>query len=1379
MDVFALQASLKLNKADYEKALKEAEKEAKSFAKDIESTIGTTINNITKNYDVTKNFVKNITDYSTTYKSVCKTIVHEAESTANAEIKANAQVMVESLKSAAKVEAAKISADQKATAEAEKLALQREKYEERLAQQAIKEAEKQAREQARLAQQAAEEQRKSAETAWKNITTTVSAYVQSIGKTLSTLGSIAKTAFNAVYDAGKFAFSGIAGLASDAFSGFHDIATGAISGVTDLIGSATAALIDFGQQSVTVGMEFDKSMSQVAATLQTTIDEINNGSVSANFSFEDFSGSLREMAIELGENTKFTSSEVAEAINNMALAGYKQQDIADSIEEVLNMASAGNIGIAEAATYITKGGNALGLTPDEIKLLTDQIAVGASNSGSTVATLGQGIMKIGAGARTLAGGTTELVQVLGLLSDAGENLTGTQGGNALRNIIKNLQNPRSDAAAAHLERMGIQTYDSETGEFRSLQDIFAEFREYFINNLGEDYENKQEYSEIMNDIFTAYAVTGATALIGTEPEEWDGLWNRLSDAEGAAAEMAAEQLNNLAGDVTLFSSALDAVKIRISDNLTPALRDFVQFSTEQMGRLSKAIKEGGIENGFETLSAVVGDTAAKINKMLPNIVKSATKTVKAFVSGIKNNADEIGDSLSQVLATLSDAPVEILPDMVEGGIKVTTSLMDGMTKAMPKIIGNIPKLVKRVTRAIRDNASSLKESGKNLLESLFKSIEDNKADFSIAFSQLYDGVVVPAFNEMFINLPDYISEKIGGLDTSKISGAVGKMLGKLDIASAVSSAGSLFQTIFTKAGEFLGSDDFNLAGIISSAVNIGNDIFNGALDILFGEDGLDWEKIGEGINSVVQNIDFNKIGSNINTLANGFLESTNTLLNEIDWKAVGNGAGTIINGIDYGGILHNIFEIIETVITNTPDLLKGVAEAIDASTALSLATIGVNLLAGKQLAKQIVGAVANYIISAEAFQTLAASLSGLFAKCAPVIGAAIVGWNIGTAIRAEIDYIELFDESFNEVIDKIRDNVARLGAFIAATFDAIAIGSYSNFDSYFEKNYKDTISAMYETGKGFASQKYNDAYLSWIDDYNAEKIAEAKSLTISFDDVLNDIDTSLTDYIEYYKSSGAYLWGQTFSENFANGISQNSGDVINALKDMNQEIADNNEHHSPAKKGVLSDDDTWMPNMIKMFASGIGDNAWRVTEQVSILNGKIKSIFTTTSELSSSWGSDMIDNFISGINQRWNDAVNAVSSFAGMIASYLHFSEPDVGALSNFHTYAPDMIQLFADGIRQNAHIAETEVARLSGDIAESFRTPAYTGAYEYGVTNYPENNAPVGGVVVQNLTITFPEFNINSPEDIDRLTDAIRDSIAEKLNVKNIHDNRLGGASW
>ncbi|MBR1527666.1 MAG: phage tail tape measure protein [Oscillospiraceae bacterium] len=1580
MDVFDLQASLRLNKSDYEKALKEAEKEAEKFAREIESSVGSTINNITKNYN------KVINDSSTNISNVYKTITKEAESSAAAQIKANAQVYGDyvnawakaetarlsaaqkslaekerlaekekeaelaanakieaariaadqransereklalqrerlaekekeaEISAAAKIEAARIAADQRATAESQKLAQQREQYEEQLASKAAKEAEKKAEAEAKAAEKAAKEaeklaqqqikeaekaaaeQKKIAENAWKNIYTTASTYVQDLGKTLSTLGSIAKSAFNAVYEAGKFAFHGVADLAGEAFSSFHDIAAGAISGVTDIIGTATNALIDFGKQAVSVGMDFDKSMSQVAATLETTIDEINNGNVSANFSFDDFSGSLREMAVTLGENTKFTSSEAAQAINNMALAGYKQQEIADSIEEVLNMASAGNIGIAEAATYITKGGNALGLTPEEIRLLTDQIAVGASNSGSTVATLGKGIMKIGAQARTLAGGTAELVQILGLLSNAGENLTGTQGGNALKNIIKNLQNPRSDAAAARFEQMGIQTYDSQTGEFRAIQDIVADFRDYFTRTLGEDYENKQEYSEIMNDIFTSYSITGMTALIGTDPEEWVDLWNRLSEAEGAAAEMAAKQLDNLAGDVTLFNSALDSVKVRISDNLTPALREFTQFGTEQMGKLANAVKEKGIAGGFEMLSAVVGNTVEEINSMLPSIVKSATDTFKAFVKGIRNHAKEIGSGFSQVLVTLADAPVEILPDMIDGGMQIAASLANGLTKAVPKITEQIPKLVKRVTKAIKNNAEALKEAGKSLLESVFTSIEDNKSEFDNAFNQLYDGVIVPAFDDLFINLPAYLSEKIGGIDTSEISGAVSKMIGKLDISGAVDSAGSLFQSVFTKAGEFLDSEDMDIAGIISSAVNLGSDIFNGAIDILFGENGLDFEKIGEGINSVVQNIDFEKIGENINTLANGFLDSTNTLLTTIDWKSVGNGAGSVINGIDYSGILHKVFDIIKNVITNTPDLLSGVASAIDSSTANQLISMGTTLALGQgittaislwfksEAAATMLGTVAlslggflKDVFTAQiTIKAIAGGCSLAFGATAVVsaVGAAIAGWGIGTLIRDAIG-AEKVDNFLSPVTDSFKDAWYQIKAGWEWTFNNLSGLSYDQI-------YKNIALDETASGFGFQSDKYRQKVLSWQNDdiydsfgngnginfFDFENEVNSKMETVrwlleqnsSSDDVkqsgknlagtfgsgiasstaiedewqikLDKINTALTADNSIIAASEQS--GKDMMKLFADGISENAYLPEKEIKKI-ADFGEKNLGFSVPEEGAFSKADTWMPDMMELFADGIKNNSGLVENNITSLTNSIQSRFDSLKEKASVWGFDLIQNFTNGIINAYNSVIDTVSGIAETIRAYIGFSEPEKGALSDFHTYAPDMMKLFADGIKENQYIVLSQAETFAGNLADVMQNHVMVNAELTGIespdvqtqggeitfsdnldtiankikgltrqplyipvqpdipvspeiprTHYETGrNTSVSGsqsrTVIQNLNLSIPGFNINSPDDISELVDRAIREIDDHLTVLHIQDNRgYGGAGW
>jgi hypothetical protein len=66
-----------------------------------------------------------------------------------------------------------------------------------------------------------------------------------------------------------------------------------------------------------------------------------------------------------------------------------------------------------------------------------------------------------------------------------------------------------------------------------------------------------------------------------------------------------------------------------------------------------------------------------------------------------------------------------------------------------------------------------------------------------------------------------------------------------------------------------------------------------------------------------------------------------------------------------------------------------------------------------------------------------------------------------------------------------------------------------------------------------------------------------------------------------------------------------------------------------------------------------------------------------------------MNNFISGIQAKFADLRNAVSNAAQTVRNFLGFSEPEQGPLSNFHTYAPDMMKLFARGITDNEHLIE------------------------------------------------------------------------------------------
>lgn len=116
---------------------------------------------------------------------------------------------------------------------------------------------------------------------------------------------------------------------------------------------------------------------------------------------------------------------------------------------------------------------------------------------------------------------------------------------------------------------------------------------------------------------------------------------------------------------------------------------------------------------------------------------------------------------------------------------------------------------------------------------------------------------------------------------------------------------------------------------------------------------------------------------------------------------------------------------------------------------------------------------------------------------------------------------------------------------------------------------------------------------------------------------------------------------------------------------------------------------------VKTFAGNLWES---VTGTVSRIWESVTGIFTRIKDAAFNWGRDMIQNFIDGITRMWEALKRKVSDVAGMIGRFLGFSEPEEGALSNFHTYAPDMMKLFAQGVQDNAHLI-TEAINKAFDI--------------------------------------------------------------------------------
>lgn len=409
-----------------------------------------------------------------------------------------------------------------------------------------------------------------------------------------------------------------------------------ISKVGDFARQGSRYLSDFTKDSVATGMQFDASMAQVAATMGATIDEVSE---------------LRDYAREMGATTAFSASQAADALNYMALAGYDAEQSMAMLPNVLNLAAAGSIDLAYASDMVTDAQSALGLTAEETTDLVDKMATAASNSNTSVAQLGSAILTVGGTAKNLKGGTTELATVLGILADNG--IKGAEGGTALRNMLNTLAAPTGDAAAT-LEQLGVVVYDTE-GNMRSLNDVFGDMK----NGLSQ--LTQQQRMQAISNIFNVRDMKSAEAILGSVGDRFNELSAAIDNASGAAAQMAETQLDTLAGDKTKFESALEGIKLSVSDALTPALREAVQFGTKWLGRITKGIEQGDplsvaraiahmLKNGAKEVRRYVSEVVPVVyEEIIKPIGSDSLKKVPKLISGLSSEFVELMGSASDFL----------------------------------------------------------------------------------------------------------------------------------------------------------------------------------------------------------------------------------------------------------------------------------------------------------------------------------------------------------------------------------------------------------------------------------------------------------------------------------------------------------------------------------------------------------------------------------------------------------------------------------------------------------------------------------------------------------------------------------------------------------
>lgn len=421
---------------------------------------------------------------------------------------------------------------------------------------------------------------------------------------------------------------------------------------------------DFGKACISAGMDFDSQMSTVAAISGATGEE-----------FEI----LRAKAQEMGATTAFSATESAQAMEYMAMAGWKTTDITNGLAGVMNLAAASGEDLATTSDIVTDAMTAFGMSADQSTYFADVLAQTATNANTNVGMMGETFKYVAPLAGAMGYNIEDMSAAIGLMANAG--IKGSQSGTSLRNIITNLASP-TDTVAGAMDDLGISLTDSD-GKTKSFGETLSDLRISFADL------NEVQKTQYASAIAGKEGMSGLLALINSSDEDFDKLTDSIKNCTGASEKMAEIRLDNLEGDVTLFKSALEGAQIAISDKLTPVLRNLVKKATDAIPRIQKKIT-----SIFDSLKKKFIDNKETLSKLKDGI--------KQFGNIAKDAFEKLFNAAGNALDILFDF-LEWLTSGSAGAEAFKTSVMGIVTAYMTfKAVTTVIDLTKAAVDRLRN-----------------------------------------------------------------------------------------------------------------------------------------------------------------------------------------------------------------------------------------------------------------------------------------------------------------------------------------------------------------------------------------------------------------------------------------------------------------------------------------------------------------------------------------------------------------------------------------------------------------------------------------------------------------------------------------------------
>lgn len=586
---------------------------------------------------------------------------------------------------------------------------------------------------------------------------------------------------------------GISNLSKIATTGLGVAVGNAITKVVDKVGS-------IGTAAVKVGMNFEAEMSKVASISGATGDEFQK---------------LIDKAKEMGSKTKFSATESAQAMEYMAMAGWKTQDMVDGLKGIMDLAAASGEDLATTSDIVTDALTAFGLKASDSTHFADVLAKASSNANTNVAMMGETFKYVAPVAGAMGYSVEDCSVAIGLMANSG--IKASQAGTSLRQMLSRLAKPTDEVQSA-MDQLGVSLTDS-AGNMMSLDTVMSDLRNGFKGL------SKAEQAQLATSLAGQEAMSGLLAIVNASDGDFDKLKDSIYNCKDAAANMAAVAQDNLAGQITSLKSKAEGLGIAFYGSIQEPLKELASVGVKALEDLNNAYAS----NGFVGFINEIGNKVPLLQSFTDAIAGLAEKTKSMSTDELMN--------LGKTAAVLAGAgPVISLFGSQIGNVQSAVSGFSGLTTGVLSELGKLPKGFKSAT----------------------KSAANFRKDFTGSLKGLGSAVTGP-----FQVLTPKLSATVGkiGKVVSSVPGKIGGAVGKIGsvIASKIPRITSAFSLLGDTAGylgawggqvgsalqEVLGT----VAGFIPSFVGLMN--FGAVAAVVVAGLGLVYSQFGTQIDQIL------------------------------------------------------------------------------------------------------------------------------------------------------------------------------------------------------------------------------------------------------------------------------------------------------------------------------------------------------------------------------------------------------------------------------------------------------------------------------------------------------------------------------------------------